>query len=171
MLRKGEEKIIRTDVERTFQDTPYFQSEEGRESLITLLCTISKHPSAVGYTQGMNNIAGSLLYHTSEVIAFSLLYQLLNNYHLKEVHMHGLPDLKTHCKVLDKLVKDNLPKLSSHLESHELNMLSFSQNWIISLFTQVIPLNKIQIFYSLFWKHEWLTVYRLVLVVMAELEP
>jgi len=35
----------------------------------------------------MNYIAASLLYHADEVIAFELLCRILNEYHLKEVHM------------------------------------------------------------------------------------
>jgi len=49
----------------------------------------------------MNNIAAALLFHTSEVIAFELVIRLLNDYHLKEVHMMELPGFKFHCRALE----------------------------------------------------------------------
>lgn len=48
----------------------------------------------------MNNIAGSLLFHTNEIIAFELVIRALNDYHLKEVHMTKLPGLHFHCDIL-----------------------------------------------------------------------
>jgi hypothetical protein len=52
----------------------------------------------------MNSIAASLLYHTNEVIAFELVIRLLNDYHLKEVHMVNLPGLYHHCDLLDAII-------------------------------------------------------------------
>jgi hypothetical protein len=73
---------------------------------------VAKHSSSAGYTQGMNNIAASLLYHTSEVIAFELVIRLLNDYHLKEVHMIKLPGFYLHCQVLEQMFEDLMPDLS-----------------------------------------------------------
>lgn len=82
--------------------------------LTRLLITLSKHSSSAGYTQGMNNIAASLLFHTSEVIAFELVIRLLNDYHLKEVHMIKLPGFYYHCELLETIFADFMPELSDH---------------------------------------------------------
>jgi hypothetical protein len=100
----NEEKTINKDVLRTFQESTYFSSEEGKHSLTRLLVTLTKHASFGGYLQGMNNIAGALLYHSNETIAFELIIRLLNDYHLKEVHMFKLPGLYYHCEVMDIVI-------------------------------------------------------------------
>ena len=78
-------------------------------TLTRLLSALSNHSSSVGYTQGMNAFAGSILYHTDEVLAFELVIRALNDYHLKEVHMARLPGLFTHCDILQVLLRENLP--------------------------------------------------------------
>ena len=112
----SDEKQIAVDIKRTFQEEPYFCSEEGRMAMTRLLNSISKHSSSAGYTQGMNNIAGSLLFHSDEVIAFELILRALNDYHLKEVHMAKLPGFYHHCEVLDALIDKTLPALAQHFK-------------------------------------------------------
>ena len=53
----------------------------------------------------MNCIAANLLYHTDEVLAFELCLRVLNDYHLKEVHMTRLPGLFIHCEILQHLLE------------------------------------------------------------------
>lgn len=94
------------DIPRTFPDEPFFGSPEsdGRQVLQTILNTLSKHSSSAGYLQGLNYIVASLFFHCGEVLAFELTIRLLNDYHLKEVHMCELPGLYQHCKVIKVLV-------------------------------------------------------------------
>jgi len=47
---------------------------------------ICKVEQDIGYTQGMNFIAATLLYHSDETICFYLLQTLLSDYGLKEVY-------------------------------------------------------------------------------------
>ena len=56
----------------------------------------------------MNAFAGSILFHTDEVLAFELVIRALNDYHLKEVHMARLPGLFMHCDILQVLLRENL---------------------------------------------------------------
>lgn len=74
----------------------------------------------------MNNIAGSLLFHTNEVIAFELVIRALNDYHLKEVHMTKLPGLHFHCDILQYILIEQLPELASHFKAHNLKFILFS---------------------------------------------
>jgi len=101
----SDEKQIAVDIVRTFPEEPYFCSDEGKTVMTRLLNSISKHSSSAGYTQGMNNIAGSLLFHSDEVFTFELILRALNDYHLKEVHMVKLPGFYHHCEVLDALIE------------------------------------------------------------------
>ena len=72
--------------------------------LTQILNTLSKHSSSTGYLQGLNYIVASLYYHCGEVLAFELTIRLLNDYHLKEVHMSKLPGLYLHCEIIRVLV-------------------------------------------------------------------
>ena len=51
-----EELQILRDSHRTYPDEPFFSNKnnEGQQTLVRLLFTLSKHSSSAGYTQGMN---------------------------------------------------------------------------------------------------------------------
>jgi hypothetical protein len=96
----------------------------------------------------MNAFAGSILFHTDEVLAFELVIRALNDYHLKEVHMARLPGLFVHCDILQVLLGESLPKLDAHLNQLNVTTMNYCANWVMSLLSQVVPLSLIQIFYS-----------------------
>ena len=93
----------------------------------------------------------SLYYHCGEVLAFELTIRLLNDYHLKEIQMANLPGLYHHCEVIKVLVSEELPELAAHFKERNIEVFILCQNWIMTLFTQVIPLNQVQRFFALFW--------------------
>lgn len=59
----------------------------------------------------MNTIAGTLLYHSDEIMAFGLLDMILNDYNLKSVYMNGFPGLYLHCKVNESIVAEEKPNI------------------------------------------------------------
>ena len=91
----------------------------------------------------MNYIVASLYFHCGEVLAFELTIRALNDYHLKEVHMSNLPGLYHHCSIINALVQEELPQLHDHLKQKRMEVFILCQNWIMTLFTQVIPLNQV----------------------------
>lgn len=105
MLNPKDKNVILGDVKRTYPESDYFKSEAGQLTLLTLLTRLNQHPSSVGYIQGMNNIAGCLLYHSDSVIAFELILRALNDYHLKEVHMTSLPGVYSHSAAIQNLIR------------------------------------------------------------------
>lgn len=132
-----DERQISLDIPRTFPEEPFFGSSEsnGRQVLKNILNTLSKHSSSAGYLQGLNYIVASLYFHCGEVLAFELTIRLLNDYHLKEVHMSGLPGLYQHCEVIKALVQDELPNLAAHFADKNVEVFILCQNWIMTLFT------------------------------------
>lgn len=136
--------------------------------LARILNTLSKHSSSAGYLQGMNYIVASLYFHCGEVLAFELTIRALNDYHLKEVHMSKLPGLYHHCEVIKALMRDELPDLHNHLIERHIDVFILCQNWIMTLFTQVIPLNQVQRFFVLFWEDGWLIIYRMILCIFEK---
>lgn len=74
----------------------------------------------IGYVQGMNFIAASLLYHTSEVCAFWLLISMIDTYGMKEVFKQGLPGVGKHDHEIQALGRRVLPKIFDHfVSSHQ----------------------------------------------------
>ena len=132
------------DIPRTYPEEPFFGNpeSEGRPVLATILNTLSKHSSSAGYTQGLNYIVASLYFHCGEVLAFELTIRLLNDYHLKAVHMRQLPGLYDHCEVITALVHEEMPDLHAHFKERKVEIMIICQNWVMTLFTQVIPLNQ-----------------------------
>ena len=159
---------IELDVPRTFPENGFFGNDGyGRSTLQVILKTLCKHSSSTGYTQGMNFIVASLFYHCGEVLAFEMTIRALNDYHLKAIYMSQLPGLIFHCKVLQALLLEEIPDLGKKFKN-DIDLMVVCQTWIMCLFTQVIPLNQVQRFYTLFWQNGWVLIYRLVLSIFNE---
>ena len=88
----------------------------------------------------MNCIVACLYFHAGEVLAYDFAIRILNDYHLKEVVMPKFPGLSTHTDVITKLLEHTLPELDEHFKSLRIDVTIFCQNWIMTIFTQVIPL-------------------------------
>ena len=85
-------KQITKDLPRTFPKNKYFsENSEGFLKLKKILVSFSKYEPNIGYVQGMNFIAGSLLYHSEEYIAFWLLVMIFEKFELRDIY---LPCLK-----------------------------------------------------------------------------
>ena len=115
----------------------------------------------------MNFIVATLFFHCGEVLAFEMTIRALNDYALKAVYMSKLPGLYFHCDVIQALMKEELPELVDHFKD-KIDLMVVCQTWVMCIFTQVIPLNQVQRFFSLFWKDGWLVIYRLVLSIFSE---
>jgi hypothetical protein len=64
---------IELDLNRTYPDQTYFSdSGSGQGALRRILSAFSKNDTQLGYVQGMNYIAGALLWHITEEDAFWL---------------------------------------------------------------------------------------------------
>ncbi len=68
----------------------------------------------MGYVQGMNFIAGSLLFHASEEIAFWLFVSLVEDYELRDIYLPGIPGLFKHCQIIDILIMTHNRKVFTH---------------------------------------------------------
>ena len=62
----------------------------------------------------MNFIVGSLLYHSSEVMAFWLFVTLIEECEMRDIYLKGLPGLYKHAQIIEMLIMENLKDLFSH---------------------------------------------------------
>ena len=56
----------------------------------------------------------------------------------------------------------------AHFKERKIDVFILCQNWVMTLFTQVIPLNQVQRFFELFWTDSWLIIYRMVLCIFEK---
>ncbi len=103
---------IDRDLERTFPMNANF-SKEGAcyPKLRNVLIAFANYDKQVDYVQGINFIAGSLLYHCSEPLAFWLFVGLVEGCELRDLFLPSFPGLSKHSQILEILIMGNIPTL------------------------------------------------------------
>jgi len=81
---------IKRDLNRTYPECSFYsEGGEGQIILERVLISLCKYDPSIGYVQGMNFIAGALLYHCSEEIAFWLFISLIEDHEMRDIYMPG----------------------------------------------------------------------------------
>lgn len=128
-------------MKRTFPHDKYFQSSETKKILFDVLKAYTLYDNTWGYVQGMNFIAGSLIYHASPDIAFWLFVSLIFDYHLRENYKLGFPGVTKINEEIQKLLSTKWPKLSKLFVSTDTDFGMFTLEIIMSLFGIALPLS------------------------------
>ncbi len=101
---------IERDLERTFPHNAYFLSgNDGYHQLQRILVAFALHNPRIGYTQGINFIAGNFLLQLEEEDAFWMLSNFLHKYSLIDLFSEGMPRLKIALYQLSCLTYIHLP--------------------------------------------------------------
>jgi len=87
---------ILKDIPRTFSNLDIFGYASALQKLYRILYSCFLYDPQLGYTQGMNMVAGALLMHTDESIAFWLFITLLEDYDVRDVFTHSHESIKKH---------------------------------------------------------------------------
>lgn len=130
---------IERDVNRSFPEHPYFQSESGKQALRNVLIAYSWRNPSLGYCQSMNIICSLLLLFMGEEETFWALTILCEEL----FPQYFTPDMlgsMTDQHVLEDLVAEHFPKLNAHLESIQLPLVLISFPWFMCLFIGYIPM-------------------------------
>lgn len=160
---------IDLDISRTFHHIEYFSNEIGKNTLIRLLNTFITYNPSLGYVQGMNYIAATLLWHAREVDAFWLFVILIEDFELRDNFSVGFPGLIKHFHVLDFLISDNLPDVYSHMLDKSVSVQMFATEWFMTLFTSTIPIKYSFRVLLKFFKKGWIFFYKLCLEIIKRL--
>lgn len=131
-----------------------------------MLTAFANYDSQVDYVQGMNFIVAALLLHCSEVIAFWLFVALIEDCEMRDIYLPSLPGLFKHSHMIDTLMEHHLPQIAQHLNQHNIKAELFASEWIFGLFSSVIPVDHMGIFFDEFFKRKWIFFYQLVLQLM-----
>lgn len=134
-LDKNVEDIIRVDVLRTFSTDKEFD----RDRLFVLLrCGTLALQNSVGYCQGMNYIAGLLLYlGLSDAEAFELYVSLLQR-KLGVLFENNFEQMKCFFYVIENVLGVCLPEIAQELRAKKIEAGFFCSSWLITLFSSAL---------------------------------
>ena len=130
---------IDMDIRRTLTDNVFFRKGPGVGKLKEVLLAYSRRNPEVGYCQGMNLIAASLLLimPTAED-AFWILTSMIEIILPQHYYDHGLLASRADQVVLRQYISELLPKLSAHLEDLGIELEALTFQWFLSVFTDCL---------------------------------
>lgn len=130
---------IDMDIRRTLTDNVFFRKGPGVDKLREVLLAYSRRNEEVGYCQGMNLIAASLLLimPTAED-AFWILSSMIEIILPQHYYDHGLLASRADQVVLRQYISELLPKLSAHLEDLGIELEALTFQWFLSVFTDCL---------------------------------
>ena len=162
---------IQKDITRTFPSTITLNQKDNiLKKLENVLRAFSNYDNRIKYCQGMNFIVGFLLYHSEEHIAFWLFVSLIEEYDLRNVYMDKFPGLNYHVKKLEEILKNEYNNYWENFEEVGVKVEIFMVEWLLSLFSSLIPLELQIDFYKGFFSQGWLFFYKMCISVILNLK-
>ncbi|PWW77792.1 TBC-domain-containing protein [Tuber magnatum] len=130
---------IEMDINRTLTDNVFYRQGPGVRKLKQVLVAYSRRNSAVGYCQGMNMIAASLLLiMPSEEDAFWVLCSIVEKILPKTYFESNLLASRADQQVLKQYVQEVLPSLHTHLQKLGVELEALTFQWFLSIFTDCL---------------------------------
>ena len=158
---------IKQDLSRTFPKDPSFNTSENYNKLYNILTSYSNYNKLIGYTQGLNFIAGNCLYlFNTEEEVFLFLDCLNNRFNLEKYLSIENVNLFDNFNHFSNLLKKHIPDIISYFEEKQLSHCFFSIGWMITLFSNSMKrkyLNKTWCFMILLG---WKFFYSLVIQIL-----
>lgn len=132
----GFERQIDLDVARTFRDHVLFSQRHaaGQQRLFRILVAFSNVHPEIGYCQGMNLVAASLLIYYEEHRAFNLLLHLVRHRSLGRLYSSGFPLLFELLAMQELLLKKHAPRVLARLQALQIAGSVYAAKWYLSLF-------------------------------------
>ena len=182
IVREGfeqQQNQIEKDIDRTLTDHQYFGSgKEGQEILRQILKILALKYTDIGYVQGMNFLVVSLLYHWSAEVTLFLITVLFEDYELWDVYRIDVSGLHERNQKIKNIITINLPDLAQNFAEIGLEPQMFTTEWILDLFSHIIPLNYYGKFLDTFisdgtnrgQKYGWDYFYAVIIWILASTE-
>jgi len=149
------------------------RAKGGQASLRRVLRAYSLYDTDVGYCQGMNFIAATLITFMEEEEAFWMLVVVMNE---QPTNMRGLfgENMQQTQQILDtseKLIKDFLPVLYKHFEKENIHITMFVTQWMLTVFTSSFPFDLVVRVWDCFLAEGYKIVYRVMLALLKLSSP
>lgn len=152
-------RLIEIDIPRTFPDMPLFDREQ-QQSLLRILHAYANLNPDVGYCQGMNFVAGLLMFVCQnedfretprlekEEETFWMFVCLMEEGTLSGFYKRGFPLLRRYLRAFDELVAEGLPDLREHFENENVQHAVYLHQWFLTLFVNCLPTPMVLIFWD-----------------------
>lgn len=96
----------------------------------------------IGYTQGMNFICASFLFHCDEPRAFFLICKLLKRMNFHYLLKNHLSGVKKQCYIFWHFLREKNYMIFEELRKKEIEPHYFLTSWFITLGTNILPFEK-----------------------------
>lgn len=142
--KKGKEDVYSTiekDVERAYPEHKLFigEARTGQADLEAILKAYVHYNPIVGYTQGMNLLAGFLLIQMPAEDAFWMFCALLRDVHIEGYYSGEMKQLHVDGIVFGQLLHSMDPDLATRLLELNVEPIHFTPGWILPMFARVLP--------------------------------
>ncbi|KAF9330101.1 hypothetical protein BG006_006928 [Podila minutissima] len=134
-------EVIERDIHRCYPDHVHFRDGmggTGQQDLHAVLRAYAHYKPSVGYCQGMGRLVGMMLMQMPVEDAFWLLVATIEGY-MQDYYTPTLRQLRIDAQVFDRLLKEQDPALSEHLEKNDVIPLMYMTQWFMTLFTMSLP--------------------------------
>eukprot|EP01112_Ceratiomyxa_fruticulosa_P009535 TRINITY_DN2491_c0_g2_i1.p1 TRINITY_DN2491_c0_g2~~TRINITY_DN2491_c0_g2_i1.p1 ORF type:complete len:568 (-),score=112.83 TRINITY_DN2491_c0_g2_i1:563-2266(-) len=129
---------IEKDLNRTFPGHPFFKTVQGIQALNRVLVAYSWHQKALGYTQGMNFIAGFLLLFMEEEDVFYTLCVMLENI-IPGYFQQDMVGIQVDQRLFEELLSKYHPTLIKHLNECGVTVSVCCVSWFLCLYIDLLP--------------------------------
>ncbi|KAG8980997.1 hypothetical protein FRC05_003896 [Tulasnella sp. 425] len=159
---------IEKDVTRTMPLNIFFGGDGvGVQKLRRVLQAYSWRNPSVGYCQGMNLIASTLLLvHANEEEAFWILVSIIEKLLPPEFFSPSLLVSRACPMVLLDYVQETMPKLYLHLLDQGVDLPAISFSWFLSLFTDCLPVETLFRVWDVFFVDGMDVLFRVALAIL-----
>ncbi|KAF9356875.1 hypothetical protein BGX26_004600 [Mortierella sp. AD094] len=159
---------IEMDLHRTFPTNVLFgPGGQGIEKLKNILLAYSLHNPTVGYCQGMNLLAGTLLLtNNSEEEAFWILTSMLGRHLPEDYFTQQLLSPQADQRVLKELIQEIMPRLSQHFQDMHVDLTAVTFSWFLTLFTDCLPVETLLRVWDVFFVEGMIVVFKIAVAIL-----
>ncbi|CAO1613379.1 unnamed protein product [Parajaminaea phylloscopi] len=159
---------IDLDIHRTMPTNIFFGGGgPGVAKLRRVLVAYSWYSPDIGYCQGMNNLAATLLLtHASEEEAFWVLVCIIEKILPAEYYTSHLLVSQADQRVLIDLVRDVLPDLATHIDDLGVDLPAITFAWFLSLYTDCLPVETLFRVWDLLFIEGSILLFRVAVAIL-----
>ncbi|KAG0275481.1 hypothetical protein BGZ95_008734 [Linnemannia exigua] len=159
---------IEMDLHRTFPTNVLFSpGGQGIEKLKNILLAYSIHNPLVGYCQGMNLLAGTLLLtNNTEEESFWILVSMLGRRMPEDYFTQQLLSPQADQRVLKELVQEIMPRLSQHFQEMHVDLTAVTFSWFLTLFTDCLPVETLLRVWDVFFVEGMMVVFKIAVAIL-----
>lgn len=132
------ESEIEKDTHRTFPGHATLSTPAGQRAMYRVLRAYAAYDPVVGYSQGMNFLAGLLLTYLDTSNAFGALVVVMKHRGLRDLYEpNGMQHLQARLWQLSMLVPRDVRQ---HLEAHLVLPVLYASSWLLTCFASEFPI-------------------------------